>query len=615
MMIALVIALSIFLIYFTSSIGLSSFVQHDYNNIYYFTGGISLIYSNFNTLIISLVLVLAFIVVIVITSTLVVNKRRDIAIMKSLGTLPSKLYNFYLTEAYIMYFVGFLIGFFLGLISYGISGLILSLLGFPVYFFIDLFYTPILFFSCIGGIFIVPGYILRRIGSQKIVKTFSKDIPYSYDASKSLTFIPKWLALIGLNFKTSVINTLRRKGEFKRYLIVFSIISVVIFTLSIGIFVLNNSSLRWIRNSQGENIIAIGHRDVVNNFSLMYSMFSDPAVMVNNGEINFLDSNYLFNFSDIEDIGNISEIKKIDQRLINFFDAEELDGYHYYETSGYIIVGQQRKGTFPIFGVNISDIIQNFEIEGTYFADFDAHVNMMIGDGLAYNFFDYSFDQSMRIYDLNHTFHISGVVIDSLYSGYSGYIDIDVMREDLNFSNQEVNLILIEMESDSYALIQEELRSFITSNLGNNFTFIELDPIFKKNLQYISNLTLYPTILIFIMSFISIFSLYNFQKGGIMEKSKDFLIQRAIGSKFKYIKRILFLEALYVIIPALSLSLGIGMILNEIFLFERVYLPPLYIPFSIFGIILLAFVFFNYLSLFPIMKKVKKFTIKDFEIF
>jgi ABC-type antimicrobial peptide transport system permease subunit len=193
MMIALVIALSIFLIYFTSSIGLSSFVQHDYNNIYYFTGGISLIYSNFNTLIISLVLVLAFIVVIVITSTLVVNKRRDIAIMKSLGTLPSKLYNFYLTEAYIMYFVGFLIGFFLGLISYGISGLILSLLGFPVYFFIDLFYTPILFFSCIGGIFIVPGYILRRIGSQKIVKTFSKDIPYSYDASKSLTlFLNGW---------------------------------------------------------------------------------------------------------------------------------------------------------------------------------------------------------------------------------------------------------------------------------------------------------------------------------------------------------------------------------------------------------------------------------------
>ena len=563
-MIALVIALSTFLIYFTSSIGLNSFVQYDYSNIYYFTGGISLIYSNFNTLIISLVLILAFIVVIVITSTLILNKRRDIAIMKSLGTLPGKLYNFYLTEAYILYFIGFLIGFLLGLISYAVSGLILSLLGFPVYFFIDLFYTPILFFSCIGGIFIAPGYLLRRIGNQNIINTFSKDIPYTYDASIGLSFIPKWLALIGFNFKVSVINTLRRKGEFKRYMIVFSIISIIFFTLIIGIFVLNNSSQQWIKKSQGENIIAIGHKDVIDNYSLMYKMFSDPTVMINGTEIDFLDSQYLFNFSDIEDIVNISEIKKLDQRLINFFPAEELDGYHYYETSGYIIVGQQRTGIFPVIGINTSEIIQQFEIEGTYFNESDAYINMIIGDGLAYNFFDYAFDQSMRILDLNHTFHISGVTIDSLYSGYSGYIDIDVMREDLNFTNQEINIILIEVDPNTYPTIQEELNIIITSNLGNNFTVFELDPIFDKNLKSISNLSLYPTSLIFVMAIISILSLYNYQKGGILEKSKDFLIQRAIGSKYKNIKRILFLEALYVIIPSLSLSLGIGMILNAI---------------------------------------------------
>ncbi|MFX0056921.1 MAG: FtsX-like permease family protein [Candidatus Hodarchaeota archaeon] len=614
-MIALVIALSIFLIYFTSSIGLNSFLNYDYNNIYYFTGGISLIYSNFNILIISLVMALAFIVVIVITSTLILTKKRDIAIMKSLGSLPGKLYNYYLTEVYVVFFIGFLLGLLLGLASYGISALIFSLLGIPIYFFIDLFYSPILFFSCIGGIFIVPGFILRKIGNQKIVKTFSKDIPYSYDASKGLTFIPKWLSLIGLNFKTSVVNTLRRKGEFKRYLIVFSIISVIMFTLSIGIFVLNSSSQQWIRKSQGENIIAIGHREVVENYSLMYSMFSDPTLLIKSNDINFLESKYLFNFSDVEEIGNISAINKIDQRLISFFDVEELDGYHYYETSGYIIVGQQRTGTIPVFGINTSEIIQKFEIEGTYFNESDANINMVIGDGLAYNFFDYAFDQSMFLDGLNHTFRISGVVIDSLYSGYSGYIDIDIMREGLNYTNQEVNLILIEIEYNTYNMVQEELNTIIASTLGSNFTFSNLNPIFEQNLAYISNLTLYPTILIFIMAFISVLSLYNYQKGGIMEKSKDFLIQRAIGSKYKYIKRILFLEAIYVIIPSLSLSLGIGMILNAIFLFERVYLPPLYIPLTIFGIIFLSFICFNYISLFPIMKKVKKFNIKDFEIF
>ncbi|GAH24299.1 unnamed protein product, partial [marine sediment metagenome] len=70
---------------------------------------------------------------------------------------------------------------------------------------IDLIYTPILFFSCLGGIFFVPGVILRKLGNQNTIKLFSKDIPYNYDASRGFTLVPKWLSSIGFNFKISVI--------------------------------------------------------------------------------------------------------------------------------------------------------------------------------------------------------------------------------------------------------------------------------------------------------------------------------------------------------------------------------------------------------------------------
>ena len=46
------------------------------------------------------------------------------------------------------------------------------------------------------------------------------------------------------------------------------------------------------------------------------------------------------------------------------------------------------------------------------------------------------------------------------------------------------------------------------------------------------------------------------------------------------------------------------MILNSIFLFERVTLPDLSVPFIIIGIQFMLFLLFNYLSLFPIIKKV-----------
>ncbi|MHA1320357.1 MAG: FtsX-like permease family protein, partial [Promethearchaeota archaeon] len=210
-----------------------------------------------------LVLILAFVVVIIVTTTLIITKKRDIAIMKALGSIPQRLYGFYLTEVYTVFLIGFVIGAILGFISYVIFFFIASFLGALVTFQVDVFYIPILFITCLVGIYLFPGVVLRKIGTQNTIKLFSRDIPYNYDASKKLTTIPKWLSSIGYNVKISVLNTLRRRGEFKRYLIVFTIIFIIIFTLGLGSIVLKTSSQEWIRKSQGTNIVAIGHKDVL----------------------------------------------------------------------------------------------------------------------------------------------------------------------------------------------------------------------------------------------------------------------------------------------------------------------------------------------------------------
>ncbi|MFX1394778.1 MAG: FtsX-like permease family protein, partial [Promethearchaeota archaeon] len=266
--IALVIALSIFMIYFSSSLGLNLIIQSytsnedNSENEVYFSGAINLVYSQFNTLILVLVLFLAFIVVVVITTTLIVGKKRDIAIMKALGTLFDKVYSFYLLEAYLIYIIGFGLGFILGIGAFGIFALVMFLMGFKILIEIDLFYTLILFFSCIVGIFFISGFALRRIGNQNIIRTFSKDIPYEYDASKKLTLIPRWLSSLGFNLKIALVNVIRRKGEFVRFFFLFSFIFLIIFTMGLGSIVLNTSSQEWIKKSQDENIVIIGHEDV-----------------------------------------------------------------------------------------------------------------------------------------------------------------------------------------------------------------------------------------------------------------------------------------------------------------------------------------------------------------
>ena len=615
MMIVLVIAFTVFLINFTSSIGFNSFITYDYENYFFFLGGISIVFIDFTNLVLILVLILAFVVVIIVTTTLIITKKRDIAIMKALGSIPQKLYGFYLTEVYVVFLIGFVIGAIIGFISYVIFFFIASSLGALATFQVDVIYIPILFISCLVGIFLFPGVVLRKLGTQNTIKLFSRDIPSNYDASKKLTTIPKWLSLIGYNFKISVLNTLRRRGEFKRYLIVFTMIALIIFTLGLGSTVLQNSSQEWIRKSQGTNIVAIGHKDVLQNYTLMYDMFSNPDILVTQNDIDFLNPNYLFNLSKVEELTNYTGIDKIDQRLINFFNVTELDGYHLFEDGGSLAIGQSRKATIPIIGFNASEIIQDFEIEGEYIVDGDS-ANMMIGDGLGYNLFDYPLDQSMRIEELGtgHPFHISAVVIDSFYSGFAGYVDLGVMQGDLNYSSSEINLLLLKVQSSEYNDVIVDIESIVQGNLGENFSFVNLNQTFEKNYSYLEILTLYPSLIIIMMAIISIFALYNYQKGNILEKAKDFLIMRAVGSKYKSIKKILFLEAFYMVIPSLLLSMGIGMILNSFILFERVYLPNISLPIIIIGLLFIAFLSFNYISLFPILSKIKKFSIKDFDM-
>ncbi len=611
----LIISATEFLIYFSSSIGLNLFIQYSFINTYFFSGGISIIYTNFNNLIIILMMILAFIVVIIVSCTLIISKKRDIAIMRALGSLPHKLYGFYLTEIYVIFIIAFFIGIIIGILFFSIFAYILVLNDFTLTFQLDFFYTPILFASCMAGIFIIPGYLLRKIGNQKIVKNFSKDIPHNYSASESLKYIPKWLSSIGLNFKISVINTIRKKGEFKRYIIVFSIISLILFTLGLGTIVLSNSSYNWLKKSQTENLIVIGHQDVVYNYSLMYEMFHNPDLLMNN-DINFLQQNYLFNITSLDGLNSISEIQDKEFRLIDFIEAQELPGTHITPDGGYISVGQNRKDILPVIGVNHSKILQNFEIEGEFITKGGtSSYYAVIGDGLAYNFFEFSFDQAIFFDELDYAFDISGVIIDSLYSGYATYIDINKFQETMNLTSNQVNLAFIQVKPGTINEIQNELQTIINNSLGQEFSFLQLDPIFEKNLNFVLKLGFYPSILIVIMSLVAILALYNYQKGGIMEKVKDFLIMRAIGAKSKTMRRVLFLEAIFVIIPSLVLSLGVGMILNSIFIFERVYLPNILVPFLFIGILLLAYCLFNLLALYPIMKKLRQFKIKDFEIY
>ena len=485
------------------------------------------------------------------------------------------------------------------------------MIGFTFLFQIEIYYTLILFIGCFCATLIVPGLVLIKLGKKNIIRSFAKDIPDDYDASRKLMLIPKFFSRIGLNLKMAVSNTIRRKGDFNRYLIVFSVIYSIIFSICLGTLVLSTSSQAWIHASQDDNIVAIGHKDTLYYYSLMYEMFSNPNIMVEGDDVNFTNTEYLFNLSSLEDINNLSSVQKIDERLLYFNELQEKKAVIINNGGGYDYVGQDRSGIYPVIGVNSSHVIQQFVMEGDFFTD---GTTVVVGDGLAYNFFDSVFDQSISFTGFSYTPKISGYVIDSFYSGFSAYMKLDLLQEKLNLTS-EINLVLLKLEPGSFNSIKNELGDIITNNLGENFTYILLDGIFNANLNYLFVNSLYPFYLMIILIMIGIIAIYNYQKGGIFEKAKDFFIMKALGSKKKSIKRIIFLEGLFVILPSLVLSLSIGMLLNTLIIFDHVVLPPIFIPLIIIIFLGVSAVVFNYISIIPLIKKISQFSVKNFEIY
>ena len=619
-MISLAIAFAVFMIFFTVSRGFNALIRNNVGSGLFFSGSISYLYFQFNNLILDLIFVLAFIVVVVIGTTLISNKKHDIAVMRALGTLPGSLHGFYLLEVVVIFFIGFILGLIFGIISYGMFALIAALFGSTVAFQFNLFYLFVLFTACFLGVVVGPGLLLIKMGKKNIIKSFSRDIPYDYNASRGLTFIPKWLARIGFNLKMSVVNTIRRKGEFQRYLALFTIIFLIIFTLGLGTVVLGTSTREWIHKSQGDNIVVIGHQDTIYYYSQMYQMFSNPGIFIDEADINFTSSDYLFNLSQLAELEDLTEIEQIDERLIHFCNITELPIISCVSIpdppySSCEQIGMDRNGYYPIIGVNSSNIIQNFEMSGNFFTNQNSDTYMVVGEGLAFNFFEDVYEQNLLIETLDKTLSISGFAIDSFYCGYAGYVGLDLIQNKLNLINGEINLVLLKLETGTYDDIHENISAIITNNLGTNFTHVVLDGIFNSNLNHVTTISQYPALLIVILAVVGILSLYNYQKGGIIEKARDLLIMRSIGAKKQSLRRMINFEGLYVIIPSILLSLSIGMILNSIVLFDRVYLPPLFVPFVLVSILLAVSAIFNYLSLIPIMRKINKFSIKDFDIY
>jgi ABC-type antimicrobial peptide transport system permease subunit len=617
--IMIVVSLGIFLMNFLTSIGYNILVQENFNqtgssNPYFFSNSIGLHFTNYFIYLIGLVLVLVFIIIISITTTLLSFKQKDIAVFKSLGILPNIIYNFYLAEAFLLFFLGFILGLLTSSIAYGIFISILIVLNFKLTFQFNLVFIFILFGVCLFGIYFVSGSKLRKMGLQKVSENLSGEITFE-TSTRTLIKVPDWIYKLGPNLKIALTNIKRKKQDFFRILFVFGFVCLVLFTIGIGTINIGEHSQRWINQAQGDNIYAIGHEDVLTQYSKMYEMFSDPSLMVSPQEINFTQSDYLINEYEVQNLKDQIGLK-IDQRLITFEPVKEVPGYSFSEKqnindSGIVSIGKNREGIFPVIGIRRESMCQNFSFEsGDFFNNSNLEKSIVIGDGLSQNLFEKPLEQKLIMKEIERTFEISGVLRDTFYSGFVSYIDLNIFQEELNMSNF-VNMLLINLQEEAQDNTISIIEEFIENTLGSDFIIISLNPIFIKNLDFVSSLLIFPISIGIIILFVTVFSLINYQKAGLLANAKDFIIMKAVGAQNNLIKRILNIEGIFIIFPAILYGFILGLFLNVFIIFQDIPLASPTLPLILIPILFTILTTINYNSVNMIMKKVRALNIKD----
>lgn len=539
------------------------------------------IFSQYYSVVVYISMINAVLWVLTVNHSLVHHKTRDLAIMKAVGTISTKITGYYFMEIVFIDIIGIILGLLAGFFGYLALFLVMGFVGATITFQVDILLMMITIVLIFILTYIINGVELRILSQKRYRQISGGDMSSNYSAIGGLRLIPKWISKFGLKFKIAVTNLTRKKKQFNRILLTITVALTVLITLATGSILVSNTIVKQIEGAQGHDILLIGHTDLVENYRIRYEEFSNLSLQFNNNEYNFLDSEYLFD----EDVVNTLEssvsyqnrgIKYWDKRLFTYTLAYEISGIRIIgQYDEYQVVGKERISYVPVVGLEYKQYIDDWTIFGTINETESPYPCALVGDTLSIQFFEAATFQKISFEgDTTRRYTVTGIFYDSFCAGNATYIPLSSFQNDF-YVPSKINMIYLELEPniDKEGLIQD-LTMDIQSLLGSEFTVIDISPTLQQNLDSIQYLIMISWLFIGIFGLIVIMAIINYHYANFREKARDFSIIRAIGGTSKLVKDIIFYEDFMVLLLSMTIAFGVSMNFNLLFLIDQPIIPP-----------------------------------------
>ena len=523
------------------------------------------------------------------------GRMRDIGVMKASGCLSGSIFAYFITELSLLVFFSSLTGIIFGVAAYYFYTIFFNVSGFYISQTLDL---GVIMVVCI--VLIIFSHIFGALPIRKAAKAKPTEaMSPIYKLGTTAALGKKIPSKLGLTFKVAFRNLLRRKSATSQAIICLTVVLTLTTVTIAGGMIANQTTTSYVERAIGRNIVLVGHPTLTDRYVNLLSRFFEDKEMQ---QIDYLNSEFVISESLVSKLANIQGIHEVDPRLVLENYVREVPGVILdpVEQTEAIVIGDSRSYEALILGVEPENVINDWLIFGRKLEENDQGCTM-IGDSLAVNIFDDAFNQSIKVFDESLLpYDIVGVCVDPLNNGKVVYMPLETLYKDLD--QHGYNLLFLQIDASENPQVLAQIENEVSEE---NLNVVELDQILDKHVNFLNNIWSLVMFLPFFSLATATISLLSYLMLSISGQQHEFGIMRALGAKPRTIMKIVFSQALIIILVSGAIGISVGLLITFGFLIpDPVISQSTLISVSAWLLVILGLLCAS--SLYPALKAVKK---------
>jgi len=546
------VASTLFLLLFSSRLGLGLAS----GGVGIFTRGISAIFAQFMLFLTILIfsvgaVLMSFMVVLMMT-----QRTQDLGLIKAVGCPNDLLFGYYMTELLYVSVASCSLGVFLGLaVDYAFArwNLFASYPNPPL-----LWLAPVVF---------VAFFILALVfGTRPILKAvqlsplnaLSPVQYYGLSVQKKMKSFTKSM----LTTRIALRSLVRRKTATVRVVLLLSTVFVLL-TVSIGGSVIaNETTISWIDNATGQQVIAIVHQNMASQYKQLDSAFIGTEVTE---EFDYANPALAVAQDIVQKLRELEGVVKVDLRLVLMENILEIANYTIDpDTLATTPVGDHRQGYALVVGVEPGEVTGEWFTQGRFLQNNDEYC-AVIGDSIAQAMFSKPLVQSVKI--IGDQYAIVGVCVDPTNNGNIIFVPLKDLQNTSKIT--AVNLVFAEIDpSAERATLMNKINAILTKQDSSLIAF-DIAPEVQQNIRFLNSTWSIIMMLPLFTLLSASLCLMAFIMLVIDEQRQEFGFLRAMGAKPKTVTTIVAIQSIVVLLSSCGVGLSLGTISTLLILMRQ----------------------------------------------